>query len=364
MLANKKTGGRVCGSILFDGKPRDASFAHAVGYVEQWDSHAPYSTVREALEFSGRLRLTVPVSSEELARRVDNTLAMLGISHLQHELIGGQEGVAGVSQEVRKKVTIGVELIAQPRLLYADEPTTGLDAAGAFSVCQALRKLANHIAVICTIHQPSSEIIEMFDSLLVMQPGGRVSYCHSVKLLPDYFASHQLGHIEKDRNVADFALEAVRTVNTNNANNFAGGKGKAPAAAAAAPANSGLDLSRFRDLPREFLDSAEGQKLTRDLAAGIYVTRQKERGADEDESSFAVNMSPSDPNAEIAVPPLPVPLRPFMLQLWCLLKRDSLAVLRNRRDLNIRFFLTLVMGIVVGTVFFRLGDGSVGETTH
>jgi ABC-type multidrug transport system ATPase subunit len=112
----------VTGTLLFNGKPRDAAFAHVSGYVEQWDSHHPWSTVREALEFSGRLRLNDAVSDEELAKRVDNTLSILGIEHLQHELVGG-EGIPGVSQEVRKKLTIAVELVTQPKLLFLDEPS-------------------------------------------------------------------------------------------------------------------------------------------------------------------------------------------------------------------------------------------------
>lgn len=120
VLANKKTGGTLSGTLLVNGKPRDKDFAHVSGYVEQWDSHHPHSTVREALEFSGRLRLSQNVSDEELARRVDNVLAILGIDHLQHQLVGG-DGIPGVSQEVRKKVTIGVELITEPSILFLDE---------------------------------------------------------------------------------------------------------------------------------------------------------------------------------------------------------------------------------------------------
>ena len=122
VLANKKTGGTLSGTLLMNGQPRGVDFAHVSGYVEQWDSHHPYSTVRESLEFSGRLRLREPVSDDELARRVDNVLAILGIEHLQDQLIGG-DGIAGVSQEVRKKVTIGVELVTEPILLFLDEPT-------------------------------------------------------------------------------------------------------------------------------------------------------------------------------------------------------------------------------------------------
>src|ERR1700730_6979471 len=99
-------------------------------------------------------------------------------------------GLGGVSQEIRKKVTIAVELIMEPQLLFLDEPTTGLDSAGAFAVMAAVRNLAKSISVICTIHQPAAEIVGMFDWLLLLRPGGHVVYFSKMKNLPTYFKEH------------------------------------------------------------------------------------------------------------------------------------------------------------------------------
>jgi ABC-type multidrug transport system ATPase subunit/ABC-type multidrug transport system permease subunit len=213
VLANKKTGGHMTGQILVNGERLSGDFQHVAGYVEQFDSHYPFSTIREALRLSGRLRLPRETSDDELDRMVDKTLRTLGLTHMQGELIGG-EGLGGVSQEVRKKVTIGVELMLEPELLFLDEPTTGLDSAAAFAVMTTLRQLAMKIAVICTIHQPSAEIVLMFDWLLLMRPGGEVVYFNPVKHLPEFFKGKGLGECPKNKNIADFALDRIRTLDT------------------------------------------------------------------------------------------------------------------------------------------------------
>lgn len=118
------------------------------------------STVREAIAFSGRMRLPQKVSNAELQMKVKNVLEVLGLAHLSEETIGFP-GMGGVSPEVRKKVTIGVELIAEPSILFLDEPTTGLDSAGAYAVMSAVHTLSKHMAVVCTVHQPSMELTKM-----------------------------------------------------------------------------------------------------------------------------------------------------------------------------------------------------------
>ncbi len=116
MLANKKNSGFVKGSLLINGKPRDARFQLLSGYVEQTDSHNPYSTVREAIEFSARLRLPLGMSEEEKVERVEAVIDKLGLRPVQHTQIGTVE-MGGVSPEVRKKCTIAVELIMNPSIL-------------------------------------------------------------------------------------------------------------------------------------------------------------------------------------------------------------------------------------------------------
>lgn len=125
VLAGKKTGGKIMGTLLINGRVRGNDFSHIAGYVEQFDSHNPFSTIREAIEFSGRLRLPPSTSHTDVVKKVESVLEILGMRHLQHEMIGGP-GLGGVSQEIRKKVTIAVELIMEPQLLFLDEPTTGL----------------------------------------------------------------------------------------------------------------------------------------------------------------------------------------------------------------------------------------------
>lgn len=128
VLAGKKTGGVITGEISVNGRPRDASFARLAGYVEQFDSHDPMQTIREAIEFSAELRLDAREFTLEMRRqRVDDVIEALALGHVQHHLIGTEE-TGGISPELRKKTTIAVELVMAPSILFLDEPTTGESA--------------------------------------------------------------------------------------------------------------------------------------------------------------------------------------------------------------------------------------------
>ena len=122
VLASKKTTGHIYGEFLVDGKPIDSSFSTIAGYVEQFDSHNELSTVREAIEFSARLRCPQDWTEERIKNKVESVMKILGIDHLQNKRIGNPL-TSGVSPEVRKKVTIAVELVMEPKVLFLDEPT-------------------------------------------------------------------------------------------------------------------------------------------------------------------------------------------------------------------------------------------------
>jgi ABC-type multidrug transport system ATPase subunit len=84
---------------------------------------------------------------------------------------------AGLSIEQRKRVTLGVELVAKPTLLFLDEPTSGLDGQSAFNIVRFMRRLVDGgQAVLCTIHQPSAVLFDAFDSLLLLAKGGHMAY--------------------------------------------------------------------------------------------------------------------------------------------------------------------------------------------
>ncbi|KAL8224637.1 hypothetical protein R6Q59_000267, partial [Mikania micrantha] len=93
------------------------------------------------------------------------------------DAIVGLPGVTGLSTEQRKRLTIAVELVANPSIIFMDEPTSGLDARAAAIVMRTVRNTVDTgRTVVCTIHQPSIDIFEAFDELLLMKRGGQVIY--------------------------------------------------------------------------------------------------------------------------------------------------------------------------------------------
>jgi energy-coupling factor transporter ATP-binding protein EcfA2 len=103
-------------------------------------------------------------------------LKLLELENIANQIIG-IVGQGGLSVEQRKRVTIGVELVANPSIIFLDEPTSGLDSRAAAVVMRAVRNVARtNRTVVCTIHQPSSYLFEMFDSLLLLKKGGRSVY--------------------------------------------------------------------------------------------------------------------------------------------------------------------------------------------
>jgi len=78
----------------------------------------------------------------------------------------GLPGVNGLSTEQRKRLTIAVELVANPSIVFMDEPTSGLDARSAAIVMRTVRNIVNTgRTIVCTIHQPSIDIFESFDEV-------------------------------------------------------------------------------------------------------------------------------------------------------------------------------------------------------
>ena len=136
------------------------------------DTHLPTTTVREALLFSARMRQPQSVPDAEKAAYVEQCLAMCGLQAHADAIVGS------LGVEHRKRTTIAVELAAKPRLLlFLDEPTSGLDSQSAWAIMAFLRDLADSgLSILCTIHQPSAELFQVFDRLLLLKKGGQTVY--------------------------------------------------------------------------------------------------------------------------------------------------------------------------------------------
>ncbi|KAL3447762.1 ABC-2 type transporter-domain-containing protein [Aspergillus insuetus] len=212
VLAQRKDAGEITGSILVDGKPQNISFQRTTGYCEQLDVHEPSATVKEALIFSALLRQPAGTPKQEKLDYVDKIIDLLELGSISDALIGTPG--AGLSIEQRKRLTLGVELVAKPSLLLLDEPTSGLDGQSAFNIVRFMRKLADAgQAVLCTIHQPSASLFNAFDYLLLLAKGGKMTYFgqtgeQSRKIL-DYFEKNG-APCPADANPAEHIVDVVQ----------------------------------------------------------------------------------------------------------------------------------------------------------
>ncbi|RYR75236.1 hypothetical protein Ahy_A02g009904 [Arachis hypogaea] len=164
VLAGRKTSGYIDGSIKISGySKKQETFARISGYCEQTDIHSPHMFIEEVME-------------------------LVELNLLRNSLVG-LAGVSGLSTEQRKRLTIAVELVANPSIIFMDEPTSGLDARAAAIVMRTVRNTVDTgRTVVCTIHQPSIDIFEAFD-----ERGGQEIYVgplgHRSRQLINYFES-------------------------------------------------------------------------------------------------------------------------------------------------------------------------------
>eukprot|EP00128_Syssomonas_multiformis_P017443 Colp12_sorted_trinity150504_noHs@12633 len=186
VIAGRKNVGVIEGNLLFNGRPRPRGFKRMCGYVEQRDILISTLTVRELLQYTAQLRLHSSVPYEKMVERANEVIDELGLTGCADTIIGGV-GNRGVSGGQAKRVNIAIELITNPSLLFLDEPTSGLDSATSLDVMKLVREICDRgTTVICTIHQPSTDVYYLFDRLLLLV-AGRTVYLGPIEGSADYF---------------------------------------------------------------------------------------------------------------------------------------------------------------------------------
>ncbi|KAJ0680275.1 putative ABC-type ferric hydroxamate transporter [Helianthus annuus] len=218
VLAGRKTSGYIEGDIRISGFPKkQETFARISGYCEQTDIHSPNITVYESLIYSAFLRLPKEINNEEKMSFVHEVMELVELDNLKNAIVG-LPGVTGLSTEQRKRLTIAVELVANPSIIFMDEPTSGLDARAAAIVMRAVRNTVDTgRTVVCTIHQPSIDIFESFDELLLLKRGGQMIYAgplgRNSRNIIDYFEGiHGVPKIPDKYNPATWMLEVSSSV--------------------------------------------------------------------------------------------------------------------------------------------------------
>ncbi|TFK25787.1 ABC transporter [Coprinopsis marcescibilis] len=218
ILAGKSKSGITTGDVSFPFERTDDQAPPRIGFVPQQDILPSTLTVFETLLFATRLRLSESISDIEKKSRVNDILEKLGISHIKDTRIGDVTGgkARGISGGEMRRVTIGLELISSPDVLFLDEPTSGLDSVSAARIANVLHAIAhdpvNPIAVIASIHQPSSILYQKFDSILLLAhgralysgPGGFEPVTYFSRTAPDAVPAYNEGH-----NIAEYLLEVA-----------------------------------------------------------------------------------------------------------------------------------------------------------
>ncbi|KAF4532329.1 hypothetical protein B566_EDAN003632 [Ephemera danica] len=202
----------VCGLRAINGEPATSETLTALSaYVQQDDLFIGTLTVREHLVFQALVRMDRWIPYQQRMKRVNEVISELALTKCQHTLIGIPGRIKGISGGEMKRLSFASEVLTDPPLLFCDEPTSGLDSFMAQNVVQVLKGMAlKGKTVICTIHQPSSEVYAMFDKVLLMAEG-RAAFLGTLDEACLFFS--QLGApCPSNYNPADFFIQLLAVV--------------------------------------------------------------------------------------------------------------------------------------------------------
>ncbi|XP_015875735.2 ABC transporter G family member 12 [Ziziphus jujuba] len=318
----------MTGNILFNGSKKRLDYG-SVAYVTQEDVLLGTLTVRETIKYSAQLRLPTSMSKEEVNGIVEATIMEMGLLDCADRLIGNWH-LRGISGGEKKRLSIALEILTRPCLLFLDEPTSGLDSASAFFVIQALRNVARDgRTVISSIHQPSSEVFALFDDLFLLS-GGETVYFGEAKMAVEFFAEAGVPCPSR-RNPSDHFL---RCVNSDFDKVTATLKGS----------------QRMRDVPNSadpLLNLATAEikaMLVEKYRRSKYASRTKAkiREISAIEGHAIESKGGSQAN--------------WLKQLSTLIRRSSVNMSRDVGYYWLRIMIYIVVSICVGTIYFDVGN--------
>ncbi|KAL4603910.1 hypothetical protein ACB092_10G157600 [Castanea dentata] len=215
VLSGRKTIGHMEGEIRIGGYPKvQDTYSRISGYCEQSDIHSPLLSVGESVAYSARLRLPAQIDKFTRLEFVAEVLQLIELDDIKDALVG-VPGISGISTEQRKRLTIAVELVSNPSIIFMDEPTSGLDARAAAIVMRVVKNIVSTgRTVVCTIHQPSIDIFEAFDELMLLKRGGQIIYSgelgqNSSKLIEYLEGIPGVPKIKENYNPATWMLEVT-----------------------------------------------------------------------------------------------------------------------------------------------------------
>ncbi|XP_054741613.1 ATP-binding cassette sub-family G member 4-like isoform X1 [Anastrepha obliqua] len=294
----------ITGSILVNGTLRNsARFRSMSCYITQDDRLQELLTLEENMSIAAELKLGKSKGEKQKKDIIDEITNALGLSEQRHtktsELSGGQ----------RKRLSIALELLNNPTIMFLDEPTTGLDN----SSCTKVLELCKHLAqrgrtIICTIHQPSARLFQLFDQVYILGSGKCVYQGCPNKLMP-FLESVNLP-CPLYHNPADFIIELV--VGENSKENI--------------------------DYLNSNIQNGKCTAWLRNCCTDSFTS------ADNLHKTSASDVEP--PRTEIG----------YYYQLQVLLRRDLIKMKRNKMLTHLRIAANVFVSIILGAIFVNVGS--------
>ncbi|XP_008810525.2 ABC transporter G family member 6-like [Phoenix dactylifera] len=329
-LADRIARESLKGSITLNGENLDGRLLKVISaYVMQDDLLFPMLTVEETLMFSAEFRLPRTLSSAQKRARVQALIDQLGLRQAANTIIG-DEGHRGVSGGERRRVSIGIDIVHDPIVLFLDEPTSGLDSTSAFMVVKVLQRIAHGGSiVIMSIHQPSYRILGLLDRLLFLSRGQTV-YSGAPDGLPSFFSD--FGHpIPENGNATEFALDLIRELESTPTG-----------------ARSLVEFNKSRQAAKPSMTAAATEKPSLSLkdAISASISRGKLVSGATDGTGPASSV--------------PTFANPFWIEIAVLTKRSATNTRRMPELFGIRLGAVMMTGFILATIFWRLDNSPKG----
>ncbi|XP_046812351.1 ATP-binding cassette sub-family G member 1 isoform X2 [Lucilia cuprina] len=372
ILSGYKTS-NIEGSVTMNGHERNISaFRKLSAYIMQDNQLHGNLTVQEAMTVATNLKLSKKFTKAEKMSMIDDILLTLSLSEhrntLTRNLSGGQ----------KKRLSIALELVSNPPIMFFDEPTSGLDSSTCFQCINLLKMLAEGgRTIICTIHQPSARLFEMFDQLYTLADGQCV-YQGSTKQLVPFLSTLNL-ECPSYHNPASYIIEVACGEHGDHTRRLVdaidNGKKDIRSSADYAGLKARNDLIKVQNLKaildkNDAANSTSGKyednltlnngilkgNLVNDIAKQSVepVVSTNEKGDAMIELEKTDNCTTALLSADIASPER-YPTSQFH-QFWVVLKRTLLFSYRDWTLMYLRLFAHLLVGFLIGALYYDIGN--------
>ncbi|KAG8839536.1 hypothetical protein FRC18_010315 [Serendipita sp. 400] len=304
-----------------------------IGFVPQNDYLLPNLTVRETLDYAASLRLPASIDKPTKLRIVDQVLGELSLTDAADTVVGGFGGLRkGISGGERRRLSIACILVSLPSVIILDEPTSGLDAFTAYQLLLTLSELAKrNRTVILSLHQPRSDAFNLFTRLLVLSKGSVVYSGLTKKCLP-WFSRLGLDP-EQGVNPLDFLID-ISSMEV-------GDESKRDAS-----------KSRVERLVNAWRDDGEGYSTEKNIRWSRRISKDIQKGPSEQAThnttlKLLFMAQEGDPSLR----------RPGIIsQTSTLTSRSNKNTLRNYGQTLGYSFQAIVIGVMLGVSYYRLGE--------